>query len=99
MPARYVFRACFTSATKFWACHRWRGVAGPSSQRQPVHDVVGVDEPGVGEGSRQALVFVLSEVPFGEIRGHAALDSHDPLAVLEMRFDQMVVAPESVTVP
>ena len=51
-------------------------------QRQAIHDVVGVDEPGTGQGSRQAFVLVLCQVALGEVGGHAALHADRALAAL-----------------
>ncbi len=58
-------------------------------QRQAIHDVVRVRQPGAGQGCLQAFVLVLAQVPLGQVGSHPAFDTHCALAAWQVGQDQV----------
>ena len=62
---------------------------GVLDERQPVDEIVGVDELAAGEGVAEALVLVVGQVAFGQVVGHSALDPDAALPALEQVLEEI----------
>ncbi len=62
---------------------------GVFDEREPVDEIVGIDELAAGEGIAEALELVVGQVAFGEVVGHPALDPDPAFPALEQVLEEI----------